>query len=81
MTDKYLNKYLMCDNIAYCAYCGQELKRKEVYDHYDIGAEFYCDCADAKKEREIMSQVYRLERDLPRVKYQVKPQVTELKEW
>lgn len=80
-SDRYLNKYLVCDNKYYCPYCGKELKREECYEHYDEWYEYSCDCDDAKQERNVMAQIRRLQDQLPKVKYTIKPQLAEKKPW
>ena len=72
-----LQKFIECGNRFYCPYCGKELKRKEDFEDYQIYNYYFCDCKDAKKEREIMRKIRELERQLPEVKYEKKPAIVE----
>lgn len=50
-----------------CLYCGEEMQSKwEEYDNY-----YECDCEDAKKEREIQSQIEKLKYQLPKPNYSI----------
>ncbi|MBP5457593.1 MAG: hypothetical protein J6Y37_13970 [Paludibacteraceae bacterium] len=81
MTDEegILQKFVKLEYRYYCPYCGKELEREEEYDDHEIYVYRFCNCDDAKKEREIMHQIRELEKRLPEVKYEVKPQVTRIR--
>ena len=81
MTDKegILQKYIEYKGKYYCPYCGKELKEEEEYDHYNINTYRYCDCEDAKKEREIMRKIKDLQNQLPRINYKLESAITEIK--
>lgn len=50
-----------------CMYCGKEIKgRYEEYQEY-----FECECADAKKEREIKEKIRKLKAEIPEPKYDI----------
>ena len=50
-----------------CLYCGKEMEQKyEEYTPY-----FECDCPDAVKERKIRAQIFELERQIPRPKFEI----------
>ena len=65
--------------LYYCVYCGQEMKTERKLEDWDYHYYHYCDCEDAKKEEEIMSQIHKLERQLPQENYEAQPQVTKIK--
>lgn len=51
-----------------CLYCGEQKKTK--YEEYE--AYFECDCPDAKKERQIKSQIEDLKRQIPKEKFEIR---------
>lgn len=48
-----------------CLYCGDTAKEKEVKLH----TYYYCDCEDAKKEKEINLKIVELMKQIPKAKY------------
>ena len=83
MTDEesILQKFVRVNNKFYCPYCGKELIKKK-YDndlrYWEDDTYRLCDCDDAQLERDIMSQIKKLENRLPKVKYDVRPQLTKI---
>ena len=58
-------KILQTDRI--CLYCGEEIEPQ--YEEY---TEYYeCNCLNAKKGREIIKQIRKLEMTIPEYKYSI----------
>ena len=62
-----MEKILTFGDTNICLFCGNEKKQKwdECESYYE------CDCKDAKKEREIKSQIQKLEDELPEEKFEI----------
>lgn len=65
----------------YCPYCGKELEEDEEWEEYEKYTYRFCNCEDAKKEREIMYQIRQLEAKLPKAKYEIGKQIMKIGEW
>ena len=74
-----LQKYIEKENKYYCPYCGKELEVKEEWEDYELYTYRFCNCDDAKEERRIMCEIRNLEKQLPKPKYEVKPEIVEIK--
>jgi hypothetical protein len=56
-------KYFEVHKDKYCAYCGEPIVEKEVFDgQYDSHMEYKCNCDIAKKEIEYQNQINEMER-------------------
>ena len=49
-----------------CLYCGETAKEKKIKKWYTY---YYCDCEEAKKEKEINLKIVELMKQKPSVKY------------
>jgi len=50
-----------------CLYCGNEIPVQ--FDEYQPYYE--CDCVDARKKREILAKIEKLEQEIPREKFEI----------
>jgi len=51
-----------------CLFCGEEMQQK--WDEYT--PYFECDCPDAVKKREIDKQIYELQSQMPKYKFEIR---------
>lgn len=55
------NEYIIC------LFCGRAIKQR-----YDECTPYYeCDCVDAQKKRDILEEISRLNRSIPKEKYKI----------
>lgn len=83
--DTYLSKYIELRKprvgIEYrCVYCGKELQTKDEWDELELTRYHYCDCEDAKKERELRSKIRDLEHQLPKPKYEIGQEIRKIEQ-